>query len=59
MPTFQDGFIIVAKRECPTCELLESVYAELAAHDVVLSVFSQDDPSFPDSINDVIDDTGL
>ena len=59
MPTFQDGFIIVAKRECPTCELLESVYAELAAHDVVLSVFSQDDPSFPDSLNDVIDDTGL
>ena len=59
MPTFQDGFIIVAKRECPTCELLEPVYAELAARDVVLSVFSQDDPSFPDSLNDVIDDTGL
>jgi hypothetical protein len=59
MPTFQDGFIIVAKRECPTCELLEPVYVELAARDVVLSVFSQDDPSFPDSLNDVIDDTGL
>jgi hypothetical protein len=59
MPAFQDGFIIVAKRECRTCELLEPVYAELAAGDVTLSVFSQDDPSFPDSLNDVIDDTGL
>ena len=59
MPTFQDGFIIVAKRECPTCELLEPVYATLAASETTLSVFSQDDPTFPDSLSDVIDDTGL
>ncbi|MBT5809507.1 MAG: thioredoxin, partial [Rhodospirillaceae bacterium] len=59
MPTFQDGFIIVAKRECPTCELLEPVYAELAAGEAALSVFSQDDPAFPESLDDVIDDTGL
>jgi hypothetical protein len=58
-PRFQDGFIIVAKRECPTCELLEPVYAALADGDSTLSVFSQDDPQFPESIDSVIDDTGL
>ncbi|MFT5176813.1 MAG: hypothetical protein ACI8W7_005011 [Gammaproteobacteria bacterium] len=54
-----EQLVIVAKRDCPTCTLLEPVYAQIAGADVVLRVYSQDDPSFPESIDSVIDDTAL
>ena len=59
MPEISDGLIIVAKRDCPTCVLLEPVYRELAQSGVALAVYSQDDPSFPTTIAGVIDDTAL
>jgi hypothetical protein len=59
MPEISDGLIIVAKRDCPTCVLLEPVYGELAASGVALAVYSQDDPSFPATVDGVIDDTNL
>ncbi len=59
MRDLPDGLIVVAKRECPTCAMLEPVYAELAAGDWPFSVFTQDDPSFPAGIEGVIDDTDL
>lgn len=59
MNDIADGFIVVAKRDCPTCSLLEPVYRELAECGTPLAVYSQDDPSFPESVEGVRDDTGL
>ena len=53
-----DGLIAVVKRDCPTCELTAPVLAELARHGA-LSVYTQDDPSFPEAIAGRIDDTAL
>ncbi len=53
-----DGIIAVVKRDCPTCELVAPVLAELSkAGDTV--VFSQDDPMFPEGVSDIADDRSL
>ncbi|HEX3884522.1 MAG TPA: thioredoxin family protein [Stellaceae bacterium] len=54
----RDGLVAVVKRDCPTCELTVPVLAELAARGA-LTVFTQDDPSFPEAIPGRIDDTTL
>ena len=56
LPT--DGLIAVVKRDCPTCELVAPVLADLAARGK-LAVYTQDDPTFPEVIPDRIDDTAL
>ena len=53
-----DGLVAVVKRDCPTCELIEPVLAQLAAAGA-LAVYTQDDPGFPASIAGRLDDTGL
>ena len=53
-----DGLIAVVKRDCPTCVLTAPVLAELARRGT-LAVLTQDDPSFPDSVAERIDDTAL
>lgn len=53
-----DGLIAVVKRDCPTCELTAPVLAELTAHGGLM-VFTQDDPSFPETVPDRIDDLAL
>ena len=53
-----DGLIAVVKRDCPTCELTESVLAQLSAKGG-LTVFTQDDPAFPESVANRIDDSAL
>ena len=55
-PPLPDGLVAVVKRDCPTCQLVAPVLAELADGDVPLTVYSQDDPTFPDAVK-VIDDT--
>jgi hypothetical protein len=45
------------KRDCPTCELVAPVLADIASQ-VSLTVYSQDDPTFPEGIA-VQDDTDL
>jgi len=52
------GLIAVVKRDCPTCVLIEPVLAELALGGN-LTVFTQDDPVFPESIGHPVDDTAL
>jgi hypothetical protein len=47
----------VVKRDCATCVLVAPVLAELAAH-TKLTVYSQDDPSFPEGV-EAVDDTDL
>jgi hypothetical protein len=52
-----DGLIAVVKRDCPTCELAVPVLAELARLGA-LTVYTQDDPEFPEAVAHV-DDTDL
>lgn len=46
-PTLPDGWVVVVKRECETCRMVVPVLGELAAAGA-LTVFTQDDPDFPD-----------
>jgi hypothetical protein len=50
--------VAIVKRDCPTCRLVAPVLAELAGGDDPLTVYSQDDPAFPDGV-EVVDDTAL
>jgi hypothetical protein len=51
----RDGLVAVVKRDCPTCVMAAPVLGELAG----LTVFTQDDPSFPETVPARIDDTAL
>ena len=53
-----DGLVIVAKRDCPTCVLVEPVMQSLDRAGP-LAVVSQDDPTFPSGVRSVIDDQDL
>ena len=53
-------FTVVIKKDCPTCEMIETVLAELiATYPGKVTIYIQDDPSFPESIESKIDDTSL
>ena len=53
-------FTVVIKKDCPTCEMIEPVLVELtASYPGKVSIYVQDDPSFPESIENKIDDTFL
>jgi hypothetical protein len=55
-----EGLIAVVKRDCPTCTTIEPVLGQLAAAlGEGMTVYSQDDPSFPSGVARVIDDGGL
>ena len=51
-------FVAVVKRECETCKLVEPVLAQIRER-APLSLYSQDDPSFPESLGGALDDTAL
>jgi len=59
MPSLPDGLVVVAKRECPTCTLVEPLLAELAADGTPVTVYVQDDPAFGRGATRVVDDTRL
>jgi hypothetical protein len=50
--------VAVVKKECETCKLVEPVLAQIRAR-APLSLYSQDDPSFPESLGGALDDTAL
>lgn len=54
-----DGIVAIVKRDCPTCVLVEPVLAQLQDAGVALTVYSQDDPTFPDQLGGAIDDSDL
>lgn len=58
IPSEFSGFVAVVKQDCATCRLIESVFAEIATRHA-LRVHSQDDLSFPSTVEHVIDDTAL
>ena len=56
-PTLPDGFVVVVKQECETCKTVVPALAQLAEN-VRLTVYTQDEPSFPESPA-AIDDSSL
>ncbi len=52
-----DGLVAFVKHDCPTCELVEPVLAEIGER-AGLVVYTQDDPDFP-ARGDVVDDREL
>jgi hypothetical protein len=52
-----EGVVAFVKRDCPTCTLVAPVLRRLAK-EVALTVYSQDDPAFPDGVV-VVDDREL
>ena len=59
MKRLRDGLIAVVKRECPTCTLIVPVLRQLAGAAEPFTVYSQDDPAFPEGVDAVIDDRTL
>jgi hypothetical protein len=58
MNLLPNGLIVVAKRECPTCLLVEPVLRALAEGAAPLTVYTQDDPAYASGVDGVIlDDT--
>jgi len=55
----KNGLIVVAKRDCPTCTLIEPVYRQLAESGQPVTIYTQDDPSFPAGLAGVNDDRSL
>lgn len=53
-----DGFVVFAKEECHTCQLVTPVLRTLARTDRKLVIYTQDDPAFPENL-DAVDDTML
>ena len=51
--------VAFVKQDCPTCQLVEPVLRALADETGSLTVFSQDDPSFPSGLAEVHDDSSL
>jgi hypothetical protein len=54
----EDGLVAIVKRDCPTCVLAAPVLGQLARARG-LQVYTQDDPSFPETVPQPIDDTAL
>ena len=48
-PLPQDGLVAIVKRDCPTCVMTAPVLGELATR-AGLTVYSQDDPAFPETV---------
>ena len=56
-PPLPSGLVVFVKRDCPTCELVVPVLEQLAQGGK-LTLFCQDDPSFPEGAG-AVDDTSL
>ncbi|WP_420610039.1 thioredoxin family protein [Candidatus Poriferisodalis sp.] len=54
----RNGLVAVVKRDCPTCELIEPVLADIEARGS-LTVFTQDDPAFPEAVSARLHDDDL
>jgi hypothetical protein len=59
LPRLPEGLVAVVKRDCATCCLVVPVLGELAARGRALTVYTQDDPAFPDTVALRIDDHEL
>jgi hypothetical protein len=55
-PVLPDGFVVVVKRECATCQMVEPVLSHIASATNSLTVYTQDDPTFPSSVSPIHDE---
>ena len=53
-----DSLVAVVKRDCPTCELIEPVLADIEARGSLM-VFTQDDAAFPEVVEAKVHDADL
>ena len=49
-PTLPDGLVIIVKRECATCVMVVPVIEQLINGPLPVTVYVQDDPTFPESL---------
>lgn len=54
-----DGLLVAVKKDCPTCVMVDPVIGQLIDGGTAVTVISQDDPAFPESASQVIDDREL
>jgi hypothetical protein len=54
-----DEMILFCKRECATCTMVVPVMKALSQGDQSLTIYTQDDPGFPEGMSGVVDDTSL
>ncbi|MFZ9040531.1 MAG: thioredoxin family protein [Ilumatobacteraceae bacterium] len=47
-PALPDGLVVIVKHDCETCRMVVPVLRQLDTASTPLTVFSQDDPDFPD-----------
>jgi hypothetical protein len=59
MPKSQPNYIVVLKKDCPTCALIEPALLELVAKGKSLNIWTQDDTTFPSTLSGVGDDRDL
>ena len=52
-------YIVVVKRDCPTCVMVEAALVELLDAERKISVYCEDDPAFPESVGDAVYDEHL
>jgi len=55
LPALPDGFVVIVKEECATCQMVEPVLATLAAGPIPLTVYTQDNPDFPAHLSPIHD----
>ena len=56
----EHNYSLVVKKDCPTCALIEPVIKQLSdTFNNSLTIYVQDDPSFPESVAEKIDDSSL
>lgn len=54
-PRLPNGLVIVVKRDCATCVMVVPVIQRLVGEPTPCTVFTQDDPSFPDGVGAIHD----
>jgi hypothetical protein len=50
-----DGLVVIAKRECATCQMVEPLLTQIAQGSMPLTVFTQDDPTYGVDVNSRLD----
>jgi hypothetical protein len=54
-PALPEGLVVVVKEECETCRMVAPLLAEMAKIGTTLTIYTQDEPSFPPGVDPVHD----
>ena len=58
-PALPDGLVAVVKRDCPTCVDIVPVLEQLSQRGPGVTIYTQDDPDFPETVETRIHDQEL